>query len=236
MNGAEEGGTVPQSVSANAPLGLRADSAASEDDLVTAAGRGDQGAFAALYDRYLDRIYRHCYWRCGSRADAEDLTQQTFLKAWSAVPRYEGRGVPFVTWLLAICHNEIIAYYRKYCPTKELGPELFECLEDPEAVLMDRLALDAIRHAVGRLEPLRQQVIVLRYLEGLSISEVAAAVGRSENYVSVIQHRALSDVRRLLLTEGPSQEWAFPSRRIRHSLLSTLQRLATPAVRDSGEP
>lgn len=64
--------------------------------LVDAAIQGDTDAFAALYDRYVDRIYRHCYYRTGHRIDAENLTQETFLRAWRAISRYRRTGAPFI--------------------------------------------------------------------------------------------------------------------------------------------
>lgn len=207
----------------------------SESILVAAAANGDHAAFAALYNGYLDRIYRHCYWRCGNRHDAEDLTQQTFLKAWSAMSRFRDGGAPFVSWLLAICHNEIVNYFRKCRPSVELDPGFLACFDDPEAAVMDKLVLDAVRLAIGRLKPMHQQVIVLRYLEGYTISQVAAAVRRSESYVSVVQHRALEDLRRLLTAEDLSRQGGFPTARTRRSLLSALQRLASSPLHGSGE-
>src|SRR5436305_2441957 len=85
---------------------------------------GDEHAFAALYDRHLDRVFRHIYYRVGNRADAEDLTQQVFLKAWQAVGRYRQTGAPFIAWLLTIAHNLVVSFYRKgkEVPLLDLDP------------------------------------------------------------------------------------------------------------------
>ena len=61
--------------------------------------------FAVLYDRYLDRVYRHVTDWVGNRADAEDLTQQVFLQAWRAIGRYRRTGASFAAWLLTIAQN-----------------------------------------------------------------------------------------------------------------------------------
>src|SRR4051812_20188919 len=65
----------------------------------------DASAFASLYDRHVVRIYRHIYYLVNDAREAEDLTAQTFLKAWEAIDRYKERGAPFVAWLLRIAHN-----------------------------------------------------------------------------------------------------------------------------------
>ena len=72
----------------------------------------DANAFAELYDRHVVRVYRHIYYVVNDRNAAEDLTAQTFLKAWEAIDRYTDRGTPFIAWLLRIAHNQSISYLR----------------------------------------------------------------------------------------------------------------------------
>lgn len=177
--------------------------AAQDDDeglLVEAAAAGSAAAFAALYDRHLDRVYRQCYYRLGNRADAEDLAQQTFLQAWQAMPRYRRSAAPFVAWLLTISHNLIVSKLRKTREVTDPNLELagLDDDADPETTALDRLATDSVRQALQLLRPDRQQVLVLRFIEGFNVEEVAAAMGKSPNNVRVIQHRALHDLRRLL--------------------------------------
>ncbi len=85
----------------------------SEDYLVQRAIEHDKAAFSSLYDSYFDRVYRHVYYRISNKADVEDITQEVFLKAWQAIPRYKRTGAPFVAWLISIAGNLIIDYYRK---------------------------------------------------------------------------------------------------------------------------
>lgn len=176
-----------------------------EAALVTAAAAGDAESFAMLYDRHLDRVYRHCYYRTANRSDAEDLAQQTFLQAWQAIGRYHERGAPFVAWLLTISDRLATSHYRRRreVPVPEVDVPQSDG-HDPEDVVATSLALDEVRRAVLRLRPERQQVILLRFIDGLPVRDVAAVLGKSENNVCVIQHRALADLRRLL--EGPGTE------------------------------
>ena len=82
------------------------------DLLVERAIDGDANAFGRLYDMHVDRIYRHVYYRVGNVADAEDLTQQVFIKAWQAIHRYKKTASPFLAWLIKISHNLVIDFYR----------------------------------------------------------------------------------------------------------------------------
>lgn len=170
--------------------------------LVDAAIQGDVEAFAALYDRHVDRVYRHCYYRTGRRADAEDLTQETFLRAWRAIGRYRRTGAPFIAWLLVISDRLAASRQRKLRRLLTGDAEAVAlsqcCHEDPEGTVLTALACDEVRQAILQLRPERRQVVILRFIDGLSVAEVAAALGKSEANVSVIQHRALADLRRLL--------------------------------------
>src|SRR5262245_49093284 len=80
-----------------------------EDIIVDLVNRAissrDAAAFGELYDRFVDRVYRYLYVRSTNRAEAEDLTEQVFLKAWEAIGRYRWRGRPFVAWLYRLAHN-----------------------------------------------------------------------------------------------------------------------------------
>jgi RNA polymerase sigma-70 factor (ECF subfamily) len=174
--------------------------------LVEAASQGDASAFAALYDRHLDRVYRHCYYRTANRADAEDLAQQTFLQAWKAIGRYRRGSAPFIAWLLTISQHLAISHHRKMREVS--GPIAWSDpghTDDPEHVVGQSIATDQVRCAILRLQPERQAVIILRFIEGFSVSDVAAVLGKTDNHVRVIQHRALNDLRRILAEPATDQ-------------------------------
>jgi RNA polymerase sigma-70 factor, ECF subfamily len=174
-----------------------------ERALIDRARAGDTEAFAALYDQHLARVYRHVYYHVGNRADAEDLTQQVFLRAWQAMPRYQPTAVPFVVWLLTIAHNLTVSFYRRKKDDRplDLDPIARERWADPEASAVSRYDREAVRRAILNLRPDHRSVVVLRFLEGLSYDVIAAAIGKSEGNVRVIQHRALQELRRVLAHE-----------------------------------
>src|SRR5205809_1149631 len=80
--------------------------------LAARAIQRDAEAFAELYDQNVVRVYRHIYYLVNDSREAEDLTAQTFLKAWEAIDRYHDRGAPIIAWLLRIGHNLTISYLR----------------------------------------------------------------------------------------------------------------------------
>lgn len=149
--------------------GPETESAPAEGDLVDASIGGDAGAFAALYDAYLNRVYNYVYYRVGNRPDAEDLTQQVFLNAWHAIGRYRRTGASFAAWLLAIAHNLVVSFYRRSKDTiyLELEPAAHQRWADPEAETLARNEVLAVRRAVLRLKPDCQQVITMRFLDNL---------------------------------------------------------------------
>ena len=180
-----------------------------EGSLVRAAVGGDTAAFAALYDRHLDRVYRHLYYRVGNQADAEDLTQQVFLQAWRTVGSYRQTGAPFVAWLLTIAHNLVVSRYRRTSRAGGEAQPLEDARlvasegagEDPEAEALASDDRASVRRAILRLKEEQQHVVLLRFVEGFTSAEVAAVLGKSEGNVRVIQHRALTLLRQLLVDE-----------------------------------
>jgi len=171
-----------------------------ERRLVERATARDQGAFAQLYDQHVVRVYRHIYYMVSDAREAEDLTAQTFLKAWEAIDRYKERGAPFVAWLLRISHNLTISYLRSRRDHSELDEGFVDSKRggNPEESLEQATDERSVREAVLRLRDEQRQVIMLRFVEELDYREVAAMIGKSVPAVRVIQHRALGNLRKLM--------------------------------------
>lgn len=171
-----------------------------ESRLVARAIQRDADAFGQLYESCLDRIYRYVYYRVNSTSEAEDLTEQVFLKAWEAIDRYEQRGVPFLAWLYRLAHNLVVDHYRGQRQTVPLDDlrETEELSEDVEASIHAQLDAEEVRQALQRLSPEHQQLITLRFVEGMSHAEVAQIVGKTEGATRVVQYRALQALARAL--------------------------------------
>jgi RNA polymerase sigma-70 factor (ECF subfamily) len=153
----------------------------------------DPARFAALYDGHFHRIYAYVSRRVGSRAEAEDITAETFHQALENLPKFEWRGVPFAAWLYRIASNAISDHYRREARHKELppaDPPQQDAIEDADA---DRRA--QVFRSVAVLPADQRRVIQLRFAEEKSIREVAEALGRSEGAVKQLQFRALQTLR-----------------------------------------
>jgi RNA polymerase sigma-70 factor, ECF subfamily len=179
-----------------------------ERALAVRASQGDRRAFGELYEQYLDKIYRYIYYKVGQRAEAEDITSQTFLKAWDAIGDYEWRNHPFGAWLFRIAHNLVVDYHRarrESVTLDDASPQLeHKASRDeirPEKVLAELIAADRVQQAIGRLTEEQQQVLVLRFFEGLSTGEVAQLMGKRRGAIRGLQFRALSALRDLLQRE-----------------------------------
>jgi RNA polymerase sigma factor (sigma-70 family) len=171
-----------------------------EATLVHRATAHDPEAFGRLYDIHVDRVYRHIYYRVGNEQDAEDLTQQVFLKAWQAVPRYKETASPFIAWLMTISHNLVVDLYRTRKDTVYLDAEvLADCpASSPEQAAERNLEQQRLRRAILKLGSDEQQVVILRFLEGFEFSEIASVLKKKEGNVRVILHRALVKLRNVL--------------------------------------
>jgi len=171
--------------------------------LIYSAIGGDADAFGKLYDMHVDRIYRHVYYRVNSVEDAEDITQQVFLRAWKAIGRFKKTSSPFAAWLMTISHNLIVDYYRSRKDNRSLDNEAIEIESPSNPEQMAETALDQqqIRKLIARLPDEQQQAILMSFIEGFSYIEVASALGKSEGAVRVTIHRALKKMRQLLEAE-----------------------------------
>jgi len=171
-----------------------------ERQLVMRAIDRDAEAFAELYDRHVVRVYRHIYYLVNDAREAEDLTAQTFLKAWEAIDRYKERGAPIVAWLLRIAHNLTVSYLRSKRDHGVLEETYIDqkLHRNPEEALEQSTDEDSVRQAILGLRDEQRQVIILRFVEELDYREVAQVIGKSIPAVRVIQHRALGNLRKLM--------------------------------------
>ena len=189
-------------VSLNAPASRPND----DTPLVLRAIQRDEPAFAELYERHVVRVYRHIYYMVGNAAEAEDLTSQTFLRAWEAIDRYQVRGAPFVSWLLRIAHNLGVSHLRSKRESSQLHDGIVDetLRRDPESVYARTAEEELVREAILRLRDEQRQVIILRFIEDLDYREVSEIIGKSVAAIRVIQHRALNALRKQMKLLDPA--------------------------------
>lgn len=164
------------------------------DEEIVAAARVNPEAFAPLYERYVQPVYRYCYTRLGTSADAEDATSEVFFKALARLSSY--RGGSFRAWLFAIAHNVAIDAVRHRRPqaTLETTGELADSRPTPEeeivAITSEFVLLDVL--------PEEQRRVVELRLAGLTGKEIAEGLGRSLASIKGLQFRAMTQLRAVL--------------------------------------
>lgn len=171
------------------------------EELVSRAQNGDKDAFTLIYQEYIQPIYRYAYLRVGGHTDqAEDITQEVFLKALKNIGSYHYNGKPFVSWLFRIAHNLVIDHYRQVNKNKCIPlSEAITVTSDTDFVtsLEHFMEISRVKQAIEKLPSQQREVISLRFGTDLSIAETAMAMGKTEGTVKKLQHVALAKLRKL---------------------------------------
>ena len=135
------------------------------------AQQGEPEAFEQLYEAHFNKIYRYIVLRVRNQEEAEDLTQQVFLKAWKAIRKYKKTATPFLAWLMRITHNLVVDFYRSKKDTAFLDNELV--LEDktpgPEQLAEEHFNQQQIRKVILQLPEEQQQVVLMSFIEVLRL-------------------------------------------------------------------
>lgn len=166
----------------------------------------DPTAFADLYERYVDRIYAYIYYRTGDVRDAEDLTARVFYRALAHLPDFNQTGAPFIAWLYRIAHNLVANWHRDNTRHPEVPLDLY--LQSPvgegaphkeaERAEAESKLLEALR----ALPDDRQQLVLLKFVDGLSNLEIGKLLGRSEGAIKSLYHRTLLTLREEMEKRG----------------------------------
>jgi len=175
-------------------------------ELVRQAQAGDPQAFARIYDRYFDTVYRYISYRIGSRSVAEDLTSEVWLRALRRIGSVTWQGRDLGAWLVTIARNLIADHYKSARARLEVTTaDMLDADEEatgpegrPEAEVLTRLDNATLLDAVRRLNPEQQECITLRFLQGLSVTETAQIMGKNDGAIKALQYRAVRTLGRLL--------------------------------------
>ena len=166
--------------------------------LVDLARQGDADAFGQLYDHYVSGIYRFIYYRVGSTSLAEDLTSEVFVRALRAIQRFTWQGKDFGAWLTTIARNLVVDHFKSSRARLEIVadevPERHSTEASPEEGVLTLLTNEILRDLVNELPPEQRDCILMRFIQGLSIAQTAAAIGRSEGAVKQLQLRAVRNL------------------------------------------
>jgi RNA polymerase sigma-70 factor (ECF subfamily) len=170
--------------------------------LIQCAQQGDAQAFGELYERYAPRVFRYLYAHLDNRLDAEDLTEEVFLRVWKTLGGYTEQGVPFLAFLFRVARNALIDHYRRSAKSEQEASieDLHLRDHEPEPVdaVTNTLEHQQLRQVMQQLREDYRTVLALRFLSELSPEETAKAMGRSAGAVRVLQHRALAALRSMM--------------------------------------
>ncbi|MEE8473454.1 MAG: sigma-70 family RNA polymerase sigma factor [Dehalococcoidia bacterium] len=169
-----------------------------EKGLIERARKNDPEAFGEIYEEHFDKIYRYVLFRVSDIAEAEDLTQQVFLKVVRSISSFKWRGAPFSSWLFRIAHNQVVDFYRKTAKmrTTSLDQAPVVASSDPVSIAEHDADFQQVKGAIGGLTRLQQEVISLRFAGELSTAETAKIMGKSLGAVKALQHSALAALRK----------------------------------------
>lgn len=172
----------------------------SEEELIERLKQGDAQAFREFYDRYVQLIYRYIYLRLRIPQDSEDLTSETFIRAWRHISTFEWRENQTASWLLRIAHNLIVDKYRQKSPALSWLPWRSSPTRDEFEQVENR---DEIQELFEKISAEEQIILYLHYFEDYTMNEVAAALGKTANAVTVAEFRALRRLRAAVKPEKP---------------------------------
>jgi RNA polymerase sigma-70 factor (ECF subfamily) len=162
-----------------------------DESVLVRSAQTDTGAFAVLYDRYVQRLYHYCYHRTNNVHDAEDLTAQTFLAALEALPYYRQDG-HFAAWLFTIARNKVVDYYRHPSNVPQEAAIAPPLSSDPAGEAETSQEKWMLLRALRSLTEEEQEIIRLRYVAELPFAEIARALHRSEGATKKMLYRLLA--------------------------------------------
>jgi RNA polymerase sigma-70 factor (ECF subfamily) len=170
--------------------------------LVELARKGDSEAFGMLYDHYQSSVYRFLFYRTRSGTLAEDLTSETFFRALRSMKNFRWQGKDFGAWLMTIARNLATDHFKAGRTRLELTTEDMGIHDDatdgPESTVLSGLTNEILLRALTELPHEQRDCLVMRFLQGMSIAETAAVLGRSDGAVKQLQLRGVRNLAKLM--------------------------------------
>lgn len=170
--------------------------------LVELARKGDTDAFGMLYDHYHGAVYRFLFYRTRSVPLAEDLTSETFFRALRSMTSFRWQGKDFGAWLMTIARNLATDHFKAGRTRLELATEDMgqhdDATDGPETAVLAGLTNEVLLKALAKLPDEQRDCVVMRFLQGMSIAETAAVLGRSDGAVKQLQLRGVRNLAKLM--------------------------------------
>jgi len=174
------------------------------EDLVKKAQAGNTEAFADIYDKFVDKIYKYLFFKVG-KEEALDLTETVFLKAWEYITHYRFKpGSGFSSWIFRIAHNLAVDYFKRKKESLPLNIDVPDSKQDndPRYLMEQKLSEQKLKSALNLLKKNYREVLTLSYLNDMNNIEIAEIMGKNEVGLRVLKHRALKELKRVLKEMG----------------------------------
>jgi RNA polymerase sigma-70 factor (ECF subfamily) len=167
------------------------------DDALVVAAQAEPAEFAAIYERYLPRVYRYLAAKASNPEEAADLTQAVFLKAFDGIGKFRAGKSPFASWLFRIARNTAVDAHRRKRPSVPWDLAGFEpeAAGTPETDALRHERLRELRTAIATLDTSKRDLLALRYAGGLTAAEIAPLVGKSTEAVKKQLQRTLRELK-----------------------------------------
>lgn len=174
---------------------------ATSTDFILRAQNGDPAVISSLYERYHPLIFRFLFYRVGDRQTAEDLTSEVFVRMLRFLTNYRPQNASFQAWLVQIARNLAIDHYRSMNHRNhlELDDDIVHSREDLKGNVEHVLTSETLKQAMQNLTEEQRDVIILRFVSGLSIAQAAQALHKSEDAIKALQRRGLIALREVLI-------------------------------------
>ena len=175
---------------------MQSNNSPADESQLTSEARTNADAFAELYRRYVNNVFRYHMAHTGNNKDAEDLTSQTFMAALEGIHSYRGSG-SFIAWLMGIASRKRVLFFRG----RKRGVSLDAALHipdpepPPDQKAFHHLQIESVSRALKQLSPDRAEAIILYFFGGLTNSEAGRVLGKSEAAVKMLISRGLQDLR-----------------------------------------
>ena len=169
-------------------------------ELIQKAQKGDVDMIGSLYERFHTSVFRYLYYRVGDRETAEDLTSEVFVRMLRFLSGFRPPSASFQAWLFQIARNLAADHFRKTNAQDhvELEENLIPGNDYTDTAADRALTSEGLRKALLKLNDEQRDVIILRFVAGMPIAEVAQSLNKSEDAVKGLQRRALISLRGIL--------------------------------------
>jgi RNA polymerase sigma-70 factor (ECF subfamily) len=175
---------------------------APNSDLIQRAQKGDTESISWLFEHFQPGIFRYLYYRIGDRQTAEDLTSEVFVRMLRSLPGFQIQTGFFQSWLFRIARNLAVDFFRQSGFSEELTEDFPDSQTLPEAALEQSLTHTELLKALATLKSEQSDVIILRFVLGQPIAQVAQVLGKSEDAIKGLQRRSLLALREALSNES----------------------------------